>query len=219
MTQPPPSRQQAPAPSGAGVTAPEPGSEAPGAFIERYGLVQYTGRLGARYPREGACELGLCRTRRAEEVARWQQWQADAERQLADLADETRHLEARHAELLAWRPQIDSTRRRRRRELDANRRRRRAIAAEVEYLQTRTLTACEVAFANIEAQQASRGAMLVFDHCHRHGWVRGLICMACNNDLALFEPEPRSAWAASAAGALLTLVTAHLAKCPDCRRR
>jgi hypothetical protein len=55
--------------------------------------------------------------------------------------------------------------------------------------------------------------MLVFDHCHAHGWVRGLVCMACNNALREVEhgwAEPRAA----EAGAFL----AHLAKCPDCHQ-
>jgi len=30
-------------------------------FIERHGLVRYTRGLGARYPQEGPCEIGICR--------------------------------------------------------------------------------------------------------------------------------------------------------------
>jgi hypothetical protein len=28
---------------------------------------------------------------------------------------------------------------------------------------------------------------LVFDHCHAHGWVRGLVCVPCNNRLMHIE--------------------------------
>jgi len=138
---------------------------APRTFIERYGLVQYTGRLGARYPREGPCELGLCRIKQA----RTEQWQAEIKQLL-----------------------------------------------QTGMLSTRKATAYEAILAIIEAERPRRSAMLVFDHCHRHGWVRGLICGACNIELTLFEPEPRSEWAANATGSLLALVTAHVAKCPDC---
>ena len=30
-------------------------------FIERHGLVRYARGLGARYPRDGPCEIGICR--------------------------------------------------------------------------------------------------------------------------------------------------------------
>ena len=94
-------------------------------FIERHGLVRYARGLGARYPREGPCEIGICR------------------------------------------------------------------AYDIEV-------------------KASR---LVFDHCHAHGWVRGLVCVPCNNRLMHIEtglrPEPPE-WQHPA-------LAAHLMKCPECR--
>ena len=54
---------------------------------------------------------------------------------------------------------------------------------------------------------------LVFDHCHAHGWVRGLVYVPCNNRLTRIEaglgpdlPE----WQRPA-------LAAHLMKCPECR--
>ena len=29
--------------------------------------------------------------------------------------------------------------------------------------------------------------MLVFDHCHEHGWIRGLICNYCNDQVGWIE--------------------------------
>jgi hypothetical protein len=56
---------------------------------------------------------------------------------------------------------------------------------------------------------------LVFDHCHAHGWVRGLVCVPCNNRLMHVEtglgpdlPE----WQ-------LPALAAHLMKCPECREK
>jgi hypothetical protein len=144
-----------------------------GSFIKQHGLVQYTERLGRRYPREGRCELGLCRLRFAREREGFE----DAQRRLAELEHrapfDAKTIRLRTG-LLGWQASLD------------------------------------------RGPRIGRRNSLVFDHCHQHGWVRGLICMGCNNDLALFEPEPRSEWAAQASGALLALVTAYRAHCPDC---
>jgi hypothetical protein len=94
-------------------------------FIERHGLVRYTRSVGARYPRVGPCEIGICRA--------------------YDMEAEARHL--------------------------------------------------------------------VFDHCHAHGWVRGLVCVPCNNRLMHIETGLRPCppeWQHPA-------LAAHLVKCPECR--
>ena len=54
--------------------------------------------------------------------------------------------------------------------------------------------------------------MLVFDHCHAHGWVRGLICMACNNALIGLDHGRGSVHR----GAELAALLAYLGNCPDC---
>ena len=95
-------------------------------FIQRHGLVQYKHGLGARYPREGSCEVGICRA------------------------------------------------------------------------------------YGIEAGTGH----LVHDHCHVHGWVRGLVCVPCNNRLMHIETGLRPIPPRWQYPALL----AHLLKCPDCPR-
>jgi hypothetical protein len=46
----------------------------------------------------------------------------------------------------------------------------------------------------------------VFDHCHAHGWVRGITCQPCNVMLPSAET-----------GEVITPRQAnHLANCPDC---
>lgn len=52
---------------------------------------------------------------------------------------------------------------------------------------------------------------LMFDHCHAHGWVRGLLCLGCNNDMVLYDKSvgrPRFA----------SRCAAHARRCPDCAR-
>ncbi|MGH3278121.1 MAG: endonuclease domain-containing protein [Trebonia sp.] len=96
-------------------------------FTERHGLVRYARGLGASYPREGPCEVGICR----------------------------------------------------------------AYGMEVE------------------------AGRLVFDHCHAHGWVRGLVCVPCNNRLMHVETglgPPLPEWQ-------LPALAAHLMKCPECREQ
>ena len=50
--------------------------------------------------------------------------------------------------------------------------------------------------------------VLMFDHCHAHGWVRGLLCLGCNNDMVLFD---KGLPAASSPRR-----TAYARNCPDC---
>lgn len=48
--------------------------------------------------------------------------------------------------------------------------------------------------------------LLVFDHCHAHGWIRGRTCQPCNMLLPAAET-----------GIVVTDVQAgHLANCPEC---
>lgn len=57
-----------------------------------------------------------------------------------------------------------------------------------------------------------QGERLVYDHCHLHGFVRGVICIPCNSRMIMTErriiPEsPMRLWEG-----LLN----HWAKCPEC---
>lgn len=49
-----------------------------------------------------------------------------------------------------------------------------------------------------------------FDHCHVHGWVRGVVCQSCNQVLRGIDEGWRPAEASYAE---------HRAKCPDCGGR
>ena len=59
------------------------------------------------------------------------------------------------------------------------------------------------------------GSVLVFDHCHEHGWVRGLVCTRHNAMLAHIDAVRKIS------GALVdfsgTSYSALLASCPDCK--
>lgn len=54
----------------------------------------------------------------------------------------------------------------------------------------------------------SRRTDLVVDHCHEHGYARGLLCGSCNGRLAALDagaaPTPREAF--------------YLGNCPECRK-
>ncbi len=55
----------------------------------------------------------------------------------------------------------------------------------------------------------SRSTRLVVDHCHQHGYSRGLLCGSCNARLAALDagtapPTPREAF--------------YLGNCPECRK-
>lgn len=53
--------------------------------------------------------------------------------------------------------------------------------------------------------------VLMFDHCHAHGWVRGMLCLGCNNAMVLYDKGSRRwrpGWQERYA--------AHAAACPGC---
>ena len=50
----------------------------------------------------------------------------------------------------------------------------------------------------------------VTDHCHRHGWVRGVACVRCNSHMTLIDRG-----IAPSGGDLAALI-AFARRCPDC---
>ena len=56
---------------------------------------------------------------------------------------------------------------------------------------------------------------LLFDHCHDHGWTRGLICNWCNDQLGFFENGQVSRPAFHAR--LIPRLEEYRRNCPDCR--
>lgn len=52
----------------------------------------------------------------------------------------------------------------------------------------------------------------VTDHCHEHGWVRGLVCPRCNNLMAYVDRRV----APKVESALLAALVALWQRCPDC---
>jgi len=55
-------------------------------------------------------------------------------------------------------------------------------------------------------------ARLMFDHCHVHLWVRGLLCLPCNTDMGVYDKSLRVRQGEERR----SLMTAHARKCPGC---
>ena len=62
----------------------------------------------------------------------------------------------------------------------------------------------------------AHGDALVFDHCHRHGWVRGLVCTPCNTRLGHIEAVMAIPGVRVDLGR--TPWGQFLANCPDCTK-
>ena len=66
---------------------------------------------------------------------------------------------------------------------------------------------CEV------CDRAPRGKpILLFDHCHAHGWIRGLVCNWCNDEIGFYENgrEPSLGYR------YLDRILKFLRNCPGC---
>jgi hypothetical protein len=178
-------------------------------FVARYGLVRYTTRLGRTYPRTGECEAGVCRIYAAESLATALSRKAGAERELAGLEAAHAVLAARKAELLAWPARTDDDRRRRRRELDSARWDLRLISGQLARIRDAMLPMYEQWIMQSALPDLPRP--LVFDHCHLHGWVRGLVCPECNNRIASLETRHEGGSDITAA-----VLFGYLENCPGC---
>lgn len=132
----------------------------PETFIARHGLVRYSDRLGAVFPRSGECEVRVCRQRRQESLAHGLEGKARLPEVLAEIETAGK----RKAQLLASKPGTDETRRERRRHLDKIREQLRMLAGEREAL----ITLAPMYDLMIRDGQDRPGS-LVFDHCHEHG--------------------------------------------------
>ena len=55
---------------------------------------------------------------------------------------------------------------------------------------------------------------LVFDHCHEHGWTRGVLCNSCNVKLGYLETAMAIKGVRVDLG--VTPYAKWIAQCPDC---
>ena len=61
-------------------------------------------------------------------------------------------------------------------------------------------------------EACGKTGQLTRDHCHGHGWVRGIVCMSCNKYLESIDRRV----APKIGAALLTALLALQHRCPDC---
>jgi len=57
---------------------------------------------------------------------------------------------------------------------------------------------------------------LVSDHCHAHGWVRGVLCHRCNAAMAYIDRRIKPKSAIEAGHVVLGSLLTYAARCQDC---
>jgi len=55
------------------------------------------------------------------------------------------------------------------------------------------------------------------DHCHAHGWVRGVLCPRCNTLMAFIDRRASLRKSSVVEPPMLAALVAHAARCPDCK--
>lgn len=181
----------------AGFGFPLPGQST---FISRHGLVRYDSHASSKYPRGFPCEIGVCRLRRAAALEDAAESRRKARQRLKRIARQRLKRIARYQS--GPLPGL----------------RARQLADEASRLTTVVLPSIERTIGELSGPPGGHGATMVFDHCHRprvhptgHGYIRGLVCMACNNGLIRVE-SGRSPFT----GAEEAMFRAYLANCPGC---
>jgi len=68
-----------------------------------------------------------------------------------------------------------------------------------------------------KADRASTAHLMryVYDHCHEHGWIRGILCQGCNQRMALVD----AGLGVAALGADLGHYERWRLRCPECAAR
>lgn len=60
-----------------------------------------------------------------------------------------------------------------------------------------------------------QASQMVVDHCHTHGWVRGIVCRSCNSHMASIDVRRAPD---RIEGVSVAELLRHAAQCPECPR-
>jgi len=93
-----------------------------------------------------------------------------------------------------------------------------------EYLQGQPIT-CDLIWAEMIRDLTSPDSYLnrkvyVVDHCHSHGWIRGIVCQSCNTVLSIIDAgklyRNESALAFYGMNSVPLQLEKHRLNCPEC---
>jgi hypothetical protein len=68
-------------------------------------------------------------------------------------------------------------------------------------------------YINLINTQSTRSRHFYFDHCHIHGWIRGEICVSCNNVLGYIDNKRKIH---NPRGYPFDVINKYISNCPGC---
>jgi hypothetical protein len=163
-------------------------------FIDRYGYVQYTNDRRMRiYPRVGPCEIRKCAKFLPRKLRLEESIYIECHTRLTEAIANGISIDQRSEYIGRTDDQI----------LDIWKRRLKERAKRI---------------ARLHSYIANPNTIPVqYDHCHKHGWIRGMLCQSCNLTMIAYDNIDSSNPSGTYSDIKPDVFMRWRNKCPDCQ--